>query len=241
LRGQITESSTALEEGVLLNTPDRDRRFTALTGVDCAVATLSFAALSAHLRNEPDVALRHIQAAIAEGRRIDHPFSIGFALTHAVFLHAFRGEPDGVRFYGQEGLALCEERGIVIFMPLIGFCVAAAEGGPNAVEAMNANLAAWRGIGSDVWQTFFMAQIAAWHITHGDADAARTLTEDAIAAAEATGERIWYPALLCKRGDLATESAKAEEAYRAALQAARVQGARWFEHRAAESLARFRS
>jgi predicted ATPase len=113
----------------------------------------------------------------------------------------------------------------------------------EGISLLRSGSAAWRATGAEVYMPHFIALLARACKIAGQIEEALVLLDDALHIVERTGER-WFAAelhrhkgqLLLRRG----HSEGAEELYRKVLGIAREQEAKFWELRAAVSLARLR-
>jgi predicted ATPase len=112
-----------------------------------------------------------------------------------------------------------------------------------AVARIKASLAAYRATGGELWQPYFLALVADCLRAVGQMKDAGHCIVEALTRAAATGERWFEAELLRLRGEVRLVSGIAEDeavevCFQNAIEIAREQGARWWELRAATSLAR---
>ncbi len=216
-------------------------------GRDAGVGCLVFDAWAACLRGSPDEALARMGAAIASAEARAHPFSVAFALCWSARLHRFRREARLCREQAETALGIANAYGFTqwraIGTMLRGSALAEEGRAEEGVDQLSEGLAAWRAMGAELLQPYFLALLAEGYWRMGRPDEALARVVEALALVERTGERM-YEAELCRlQGELlrARESGAATDAeacFRRALAAARRQGAKALELRAAMSLNR---
>jgi len=108
---------------------------------------------------------------------------------------------------------------------------------------MHQGLAAWRATGSESVRPYGLALLAAASAQVGQREAGLSLLAEALAVANATGERRWDAELYRLQGEVllahsAAHDTEAEACFRQALDIARHQEAKSWELRAAMSLSR---
>jgi predicted ATPase len=200
----------------------------------------------------PDQSLRHSQETLATLRSlVKHPYSVAFGLTVADVLYQFRGDAPATRALVEEALVLSEAHGLAFISThasiLKGWVLTREGELDKGITQMRGGLAAQLATGAELARPYWLCLIAeACHRT-GAARDGLALLDDAEAAAEHTGERLWEAEIHRLRGQLlltASEPAApeavrtAEACYRRALHVARRQAARSLELRAAVSLSR---
>lgn len=247
-RGEILVAHDSLEKSLTFDSPDRTvPQVWNSGGDDAGVAALCFSAFALWARGHPDQALRRSGEAIELARRIAHPYSLAFALTHCAFLFQFLREGEAVRSRAGEAAALSEEKGFLVFAIMGGFVLGWAQeeaGEPGGLERMLACLAAWRGAGARIWEPYFLCLLAEVQARRGSTAEALALIDEALAAISRSSEAFWLAELYRLQGEIRLASGEEEEAERSfqqALAVAREQGFRAFELRSSLSLARLRA
>jgi class 3 adenylate cyclase/predicted ATPase len=217
-------------------------------GHDPGVCCRMIGALVNWLLGFPDQARILADQSIELGRRLDHPFSLGMALSFATSVHKLRREPEVVAERAAAFLELLATHGMRLAhfactaTMLAGWALAACGEMDKGVEQLRAGLAELRATG---WGrlTFQLTLLVEGVIRAGNHAAGLEAIEEALSVIEATGERLWEAEVHRLRGELLTkrpepDHAGAEASFQCALEAARRQDARSFELRAATSLAR---
>ena len=115
-----------------------------------------------------------------------------------------------------------------------------ADGG---LAQMRQGFSAWRATGAALGQSWFLCMCAEACGHAGQIEEGLHAVEEALVHVDRTGERLWEAELHRLKGELlsqlkAVPRAEAEACFQQALAVARGQGARWWELRAAMSLAR---
>jgi class 3 adenylate cyclase len=113
----------------------------------------------------------------------------------------------------------------------------------DAVNIITSGITAWRSTGATMLVPFFLSYLARAHAQLGKFDDAWRCIGEAMAAVEATREKLWEADINRTAGEIALQSpepntAKAEACFERALSVARRQQAKSWELRAATSLAR---
>jgi predicted ATPase len=216
-------------------------------GAEEGVVALSVAAWDLWLLGYPDAALARARAAVALARRLDRPFSLGFALVFEVVVHWNRDRHDSIVL--QERLAevatLSEAQGFRLWLGLSGVFRAAArvtDGDTAAVAEIMEGLALAGETGNQAGAPALMLVLADAQRAAGQLEAAQGTVAAALSFSAQTGQPFWDADLHRLDGDLllATGSTAddAGSRYHRALAIAREQSARLLELRAAMSLAR---
>jgi predicted ATPase len=190
-----------------------------------------------------------ITAALALAETRSHPFSLAFALSWAARFHHFRREEQQCRERAEATIGLAIKYGFtqwqVIATMLRGSALVGEGLGDEGIDQLREGLAAWRAMGAELLRPYFLGLLAEACWRAGRADEGLAIVEEALSLVERTGERMYEAELHRLRGELlrvresgaaATDTAGA--CFQRALVAARRQGARALELRAAMSLSR---
>jgi len=215
-------------------------------GADPCVVCLAYLGTTTWALGFPDRALGHIDEALALARRLGHDLSVAVALTTASRFHQVRGEPARVREHATAVIALSEELGLpywrALGTTLHGWAMAQEGNARGGIAAIERGRKALRGTGAGLIEPWNLAALAASHRRAGEPEVALALLAEALALAEATGERWWQAELHRLAGECTVErggvAADAEASFRRALDVAGRQQARSLELRAAISLFR---
>jgi class 3 adenylate cyclase/tetratricopeptide (TPR) repeat protein len=204
-------------------------------------------ALALQLLGRIGEATRLADQGLRCARESGHLFSLGQALVVRLQLFLqFRREPETVRALSEEAIALGED-GFATWLAFGRFHhgQALAELGQLAqgVAEMEAGIADLRRQGGEYWQPYRIALLAEGYARMGRTEEALRMLDEALAHIERTGEKVHEAEMLRVKGELLLigdhgATAEAEGCFRAALEVARTQQARWWELRTTVSLAR---
>jgi hypothetical protein len=223
--------------------PARHRTLTFRYGQDPGVACLAFGAVALWLLGEPDEAAARSRDAVRLAREGSQPSTLALALHFAAVLHQFRGEPDAVREFAAEALAVSVEHRFAFWQAgataLLGW--AGAAGGAEGTELLEQGIEAWRATGSGTYLAYFLGLLADARARRGNPDGALAALDEADRVAAVTGERLYEPEARRLRGEqlAARDPVGAEASLRGAVADAQAQQARALELRAALSLGRY--
>jgi class 3 adenylate cyclase/predicted ATPase len=206
-------------------------------------------ALALQLLGRVDEAARLAEEGLGYARESRHPVSLGQALTvGGIVLHEFRREPGIVRAHAEEAVALSREFGGFVTWVAYGrfyhgFALTELGQLEQGVAEMEAGIADFRQQGGGPWHQYRIALLAQGYAKMGRIEEALAMLNQALMHIERTGEKLYQAELLRIKGEmrLIRDRGAAEEAegcFRAALEVARAQEAKWWELRATTSLAR---
>lgn len=209
----------------------------------CASGTL---ATIEWLRGRPDTALELSRKNLVLSRTLTHAYSRVHALIDVMWIRSFRREPDELKDCALQAIELCTEHGFDSYLTVAKFrhgWALAHEDLDAGIAEMRANIDAYRALGMERHGTYFLALLAECQYRRGQIDAGLATIEEALALLALTAEERWIPEVRRLQGVLLlarspTDEREAEATLIAALDAARAQGTRSFELRAATELAR---
>ncbi|MCZ6812388.1 MAG: AAA family ATPase, partial [Planctomycetota bacterium] len=245
--GNLTVARGHLEQAVALYQPERHRSLTFLYGQDVKVAALSMLQWNLWLLGHPDQALEHSQEALDLARAFSHANTLGYALSVSGIFDSLRRDWQGARRNADSILALTAEHGLPFWTGFarmsLGRALAAQGRVADGIASMKEGLTTFRTQHSGVFMPMYLVWLAEAYGEAGTAEEGLKLLDEAEAVMETGGER-WYEAEANRvRGELllarlARNRAKAEAAFRHAIEVARGHEAKSLELRAATSLAR---
>ena len=193
--------------------------------------------------------LDHIEEGVARARRLAHPHTLAFALHCAACLYQIARIGDRLRAIGTEQIELCDRHGFAFHrcagVAALGAAHRLAGDHARAVELLRAALAGFRAVHAGYLLPTWLGELAQALSAQGGATEGLTTVREALRCAERNEERSDEAPLLVIEGELllhapGADQAAAESCMEAGLAAARAQGARLYELRAATSLARLR-
>jgi class 3 adenylate cyclase/tetratricopeptide (TPR) repeat protein len=218
------------------------RRF----GVDDEVSALSALSRTLLMLGYPEQAAAVAGQALARARSMGLAFTTAFALDGEALLGALRADPKRAAVHADEAMAHSIEHSLADYEQRARFIqgdLLAQSGDPqHGIELMQSAIAAIEGTNSVNRRTLYLGHSAAAHASLGQPEVGLDLLNKAIQTAELTDERFFEAELYRLRGKtLLTLGRKgeAEADLQRALTIAQQQQARWWELRAATSLAKY--
>jgi DNA-binding winged helix-turn-helix (wHTH) protein/tetratricopeptide (TPR) repeat protein len=241
-RGAFEEARRHFRTAMTLYDRDRHAGMAAMYGShDPAVCGGMFAGRASAIMGLADESARLGEEAVTLARSLDHPFSLGLALTFRAASAQALGDHDAAVAHADEATTIAREQG---FRLMLGWCLAVSgwaavqrgdgdRGGAWIDEA----IATTRATGSDQFLSYLMASRAEAYLAAGRPGEALQATRDGIAAVARTSERFYEAELYRLRGEalLATDgdASAASVALRKAVDVATRQGASLFALRSA--------
>jgi predicted ATPase len=195
----------------------------------------------------PDTALLKSKRALTVAQEVAYPFTSAFGLHVNCVFHQIRGEHSVVEERSAALVALAAEQGFAHLVATGTFFHGWARTASGAVEAgimeMQQGLAAKQATGAELKVPYYLGVLAMACIEAGQLAKAQELLAEALDRVEKTGER-WFEAELHRcNGEVLlrlseSDQSHAEHRFRRAMAVAREQSAKFWELRAATSLAR---
>jgi class 3 adenylate cyclase/tetratricopeptide (TPR) repeat protein len=217
------------------------RRF----GTDDQVLALSFLASTLLLLGYPEQCATATGQAVSRARAMGLPYTTANALAHVALLGTIGCDREVAAAHADELLTLSVEHGFTWPEQRARFfqgALLAQSGDPQqGIELMRKAIAADEANPVRNRRTLYLGHLASAEASTGNPEVGLDLLIEAIQAAELTNEKFFEPELHRLRGEILLtlgKRAEAELALRRALTIADQQQARWWELRAATSLAK---
>jgi predicted ATPase len=227
--------------------PRQHRAMAVRYGHDPGVCCRGGAAVVLWLLGYPDQALRELHATHALGQELAHPPSLAFARMLTAIAYQMRRETDAAHEQAEALIALATEQEFALFRAIGGILrgatrTALCQSGEQ-IGQIRQDLAAVRETGSGVLEPYFLGLLADAYARDGQVETGLATLDEALAAAQGTGQRMVEAELYRLRASLllrqpGTPQAEAEAWFQRALDFARRQEAKSLELRAAMSLSR---
>jgi tetratricopeptide (TPR) repeat protein len=216
------------------------RRF----GTDDQANALTFLAVTLFLLGYPERSAVVAEQALSRARALGYTFTTALTLSHLAVLGMIGGDPQPAVAKAEEAIAISVEHEFAgthhrsrFFR---GALLAQDDDPERGIELMRNAMAAAEGHFERNRRTLYLCHVAMAHTRLGQPDIGLGLLNEALQIVEVTGER-FFEAELCRLRGLALLGAgktrEAEVDLRRALVVAQQQQARWWELRAAVSLA----
>jgi predicted ATPase len=245
--GQLAEAREHFERALVLYTPESSASHAIIYGHEIGSSTLAMLGLTLALQGCYEGADEMGSRALAQARRVAHPFSLAYALHVVATACLVTRNTQVVGELGEEELAISREHGFPLFVAggrwFTAYALAVQGERHRGFALMEEAARAYRAAGAWV-QADLPRHCAAGEllIEAGRVEAAMEVIGDALVRSEPGGR--WFHAellrvhgkALLRQGNRDGEGA--ERRFLEAIELARRQGARSLELRAAISLAR---
>ena len=247
LTGDLAGGRAHYDQVAALYDPPEHRALALRFGVETGVSVLSYQSLALWVLGYPEAALAHSDHALKDAREIGQVATLMHVLAWSSFPLIHCGAYAAGNALINELLALADEKGS-LFWKAWGMmhqgCASVLTGkASEAVNMITSGITAWRSTGATMLVPFFLSYLARAHAQLGKFDDAWRCIGEAMAAVEATSEKLWEADINRTAGGIVLslpqpDAAKAEEYFQRALAVARRQQAKSWELRAAMSMAR---
>jgi DNA-binding winged helix-turn-helix (wHTH) protein/predicted ATPase len=243
-RGELAPARANFERALALYDPQQHSDQPLLGGAqDFVVSCLSHLTLGLIVLGYPDQAVTCIREALTRAQELAHPYSLVYALIHAVHVHELRREIQTVQEHAEAMIAICEEQAFAFWLAVgmfyQGWVLIAQGHGEEGVAQMRPGIAP----SERLMAPYFRALLAEAHATLGQTTEGWAILAEALDEVD-QGEGRFYAAELHRlKGELLlrqamTNAPQAEACFQQALDLARRSQAKWWELRAAMSLSR---
>ena len=247
--GEVAESRTHYDRSLALYDRAELPLMTGFGGVELRVSALCFRSQGLWMLGYPKAALADAVQAMSHSRAIGHAVTLINTLCLSGRTNIYCGHYGIARAELTEGIALSSEKNALFWRAQatasLGVLSALMGKAAEAVSMIGDGLMMWRSTGATASVPFFQSYLAKAHSMLGQFGEAQHHIDQAMAAIEATGERVWTAEVHRLAGEIALKSperdmVKAQEHFEHALAIACKQEAKSWELRAAMSLARLR-
>jgi class 3 adenylate cyclase/tetratricopeptide (TPR) repeat protein len=194
----------------------------------------------------PDQAHARAEEAVALATRLRSPFSMVFALMHAIALAHLRGDYGTIRLRAETMMQIAREQGFPYWSAIASMVIGrtlVGEGSHDAgIICMRDAMATLRETGGELIYNYALSLLAESYLEARDPEKGLAAVTEALKVVEVSGQHMHEAELWRLRGELLIlhrdAEAEAEGSFHHALQVAQSQRARSWELRAATSLAR---
>jgi class 3 adenylate cyclase/tetratricopeptide (TPR) repeat protein len=214
-------------------------------GADDQVTASSSLSRTLLVLGYPEQAAAGAGQALTRARTMGLAFTTAFALDGEALLGALGADPERAAVHANEAMAHSIEHSFPDFEQRARFiqgALLAQSGDPRrGIVLMHSAIAATERTNSVNRRTLYLGHSAAAHASLGQPEVGLDLLDEAIQTAEITNERFFEAELYRLRGEMLSTQGRrdeAEAALRWAVTIAQQQQARWWELRAATSLAK---
>jgi predicted ATPase len=244
--GELEQGHAHLERALTLYDPSFHAPRVWQTGVEPGIFCRCELSRTLTLRGFPDSGLAAVQQAVADARALDHPGPLAFALLFEIFAHLARRSPKEIQRLYDQLAVICEAHGIAQEMhwaaPLVGRAFIELGDINRGLRVLQEGLAAHTTTRSKLLRPYYFVLLAGALLRAGQLSRAQLALNESAHIADEAGQHAYaaeHDRLQAEVHAVSGALPEAEASFRRALAAARRQGARWFELRAARGYAHF--
>jgi predicted ATPase/class 3 adenylate cyclase len=242
--GDVAGGLEELERGIAVFDPEVQRPRPLRLGPSSGVSSYTTTALLLWLRGYPDAAAERAARAVEVARRLDHPFTLAYALFHAGLLALWQRAPELARQRARGAVEVAEEQDYPLWralgVTLEGAATASLGSVDEGVTRIHSGLAAYEGLRTPpVFWPLLLSVKALGRGLSGRREDALALLDEAIGIVG--DDSVQYPDFALLQGDflLGTgDQAGAGDRFRRAFDVADTLGLRTPQLRAATRLSR---
>ena len=245
--GRLHCAQTHLEQALTLSNSTGHERLRAAYGIDLRVMSTVYLSWALFILGHLDRGRELSRRALAEARSSAHPLTLCLALDRATAVADFCREIATATGQVDEMSALGQEQGFLVYVAKGDFLrgrMSVEDGRPaEGIAAMGMALATLRANRDEDFTPFYVLQLAAAHARTGQAAEALRLVRRGLTRVAKAGERLFEAELHRLEGKILVslptrDDDAALKCFRRALATARKQDAKFWQLRAATSLAR---
>ena len=247
LTGDFVVGKEHYDRAIAIYDPAEHGPLTTRSGRDVGVALLSSRSGCLWMLGYPAAARDDNERAVRNARDLGHATTLMYALFHGGLNHGHCRDYAAAIAQVDELIALADDRKAPYWKAtgtvLRGWLFAVSGNPSDGVLAITSAITSLRSAGATLYEPFHLSNLAMAYADLGQLDDARRCIDDAIEKVESSKEK-WCEAEVHRiAGEIALKSPgpdteKAERYFDRALAGARQQQAKWWELRAAISMAR---
>jgi len=245
-RGEPAEAAVCLREALRCYHDEDREQHIQLTGHEMASLIRFHLAIAEWLIGKPETAMRTAEEAVAIARNAIQPFSLVQALGNGALLRILAGDRRMAEALANETLEIGTQHQIpdyILFGNMLVGVLAALNGDvAHGVALARDSMAGLNRAGWHCFIPILLVHLSAAQEADGEVETALEAADEALALIRTSGETVWEGEVLRVKAlrQLASggDEADVEIILRAAIDIARLQGARSFELRSAISLSR---
>jgi predicted ATPase len=259
-QGDFAASREHLERSISLYDLEKHRSLAfSYAGQDPGVTSSVFSAWALQSAGYSDQALKSSIDALSLAQLLSHPYSLGYARGIAAAFHQFRKDLEVTQGLADASLGVATEHGFPFWSAfqsiLLGWVLVKQGKADEGIAQMSRGMEAYWATGAELLRPYLIGLFAEALAEGGSTERGLVLLAEALEVVEKTGERFYEAELYRQKGELlfrsysegsglpdftadSASSCEIERCFLKAMTVAARQQAKWFELRAATSLAR---
>jgi predicted ATPase len=244
--GDLTAARSHLEQGAALYDHQQHASHDRHSGPDVGVSCLSMVSTLLWMLGYPDRAMAQSEQAITLAQKLNHPFSLAFALVNAARLDHFRREWRTLQTRAEAAQHIATEHHFAFWHAVAtrwkGLALAAQGQSEAGLALIGQGHTAYQANGTTTGEPYYRLLWAAAYCDAGQVEYGLQVMREALAAFAKADDRLYEAEVHRLKGKLllagkATPLSEVETCFEQALAVARRQQAKSLELRAAMSLA----
>jgi predicted ATPase len=235
-------------EGIAIYDPVKHHPLTyKYSGHDPGVCCRGFTSLGLWVRGYPEQAVNRCNEALTLANQEQHPLTVAVAYYYLSQLYMVRREADQGQHWAEKTIEISEKYVLPLFLAQgrfhLGWALAEQGHLVQGIELIRNGITATRATGALMGFPFFLSVLACAYLDGGELRQAAATLDEALSAATIARALYFFPEVLHTKGKLLflqdpDHPEAAQACFWQAVTAAREQGAKSLELRAATSLAR---
>jgi class 3 adenylate cyclase/predicted ATPase len=245
--GDAIASLDHAEKGIALYDPDTHNQLAQRFGQNVGPLCADWGSWALWLLGYPDRAAEGNRQGLVLAEATKHPLSYATVLSHAAIYGWVRRDLEAAETHAEATIALTQEVGIpfryIEALMTQGWALAEGDDAQRGRSMIRQGIKEWLNIDASRGMPLWLTMLAEAERRCGNTDSALATLEEAFAAIERTGERIWEPEIFRLKGVFLLDGGDArlidtEASFEKAITIAQSQSTRSWELRAATSLAK---
>ena len=246
--GDYATAEFHANEGIAIYDPVEHHPLTyKYSGHDPGVCCRGFSALALWVRGYPDQAVNRSNEALTLANQEQHPLTVAIAYYFLSQLHMLRREADEGQRWAEKTIEISEKYVLPLLLAQgrfhLGWALAEQGHLVQGIELIRNGITATRATGALMGFPFFLSVLARAYLDSGELRQAAATLDEALSVATEARAMYFFPEVLRTKGKLLflqdqDHPEAAQACFQQAVTAAREQGAKSLELRAAISLAR---
>lgn len=235
-QGQYDDAMKALEHAALLYQTKGGQNFSYPTEQNPLLAVLAMMGLISSVRGELKQALKHIDEAVALGKKLGRPFDQAYVENFCSSINHIQGLTEEGQSHGRASARLSDEHGFGLWLCLgkvyATFSNSAEEPSQDRIDLINENVTLYQLSGARLFGPFLQGCVARTYLTKGLHNEANAALQQGFQQVERFNERLYEPALHRIQGELQVSMGligNARECFSKAIDLSRQMGATLFE------------
>jgi len=204
--GEFAPAMEHFRRAFALFDPKRDRDDAFRYAQNSGVATQCHASWALWFLGQPDQALGRIESALALARELSEPHGLAHTLLFSAIIHQLRREERIAHEHAEASIAIASEHGLLLYQAtstvVRGWSLIEQGHPKEAIEQIRHGLAGHQGTGTQLLSPHFLALLAEALAEAHQAEEGLRVLEEALAAADHTGERCYQAELYRLKGEL---------------------------------------